>query len=99
MSLRTPPLPFTPELKTQLEDSGIKLDQKSIEFFALFCGGHRGVFIAAMHWVKSMQNGEGWEFDRTVEFVRCSYGNGDWKTDTEILFSVCETESRSAYQW
>ncbi|CAJ1376261.1 unnamed protein product [Effrenium voratum] len=32
----TPPLPFTPELKTQLEDSGIKLDQKSIEFFAIW---------------------------------------------------------------
>ena len=89
----TPPLPFTPELKTQLEDSGIKLDQKSIEFFALFCGGHRGIFIAAMHWVKSMQNGEGWEFDRTVELVRCSYGNGDWTTGTEILAFVRQSRA------
>ncbi|CAJ1354644.1 unnamed protein product [Effrenium voratum] len=72
---------------------GIKLDQKSIEFFALFCGGHRGIFIAAMHWVKSMQNGEGWEFDRTVELVRCSYGNGDWKTDTEILAFVRQSRA------
>ena len=89
----TPPLPRTPELKGQLEESGVRLDEKSIEFFALFCGGHRGIFIAAMHWVKSMQNGEGWEFDRTVELVRCSYGNGDWKTGTEILAFVRQSRA------
>ena len=84
----TPPLPFTPELKTQLEDSVASSWTRRAS-----CGGHRGIFIAAMHWVKSMQNGEGWEFDRTVELVRCSHGNGDWKTDTEILAFVRQSRA------
>ncbi|CAJ1454001.1 unnamed protein product [Effrenium voratum] len=89
----TPPLPGTLELKGQLEESGVRLDEKSIEFFALFCGGHRGIFIAAMHWVKGKQNGENWKFRRTVELVRSSYGNGDWVTDTEILALVRQSRA------
>ncbi|CAJ1413092.1 unnamed protein product [Effrenium voratum] len=81
----TPPLPRTPELKGQLEESGVRLDEKSIEFFALFCGGHRGIFIAAMHWVKSKQAGESWGFSQTVGFVRKSYDNGDWSSSDGIL--------------
>ncbi|CAJ1459047.1 unnamed protein product [Effrenium voratum] len=84
----TPPLPGTPELKGQLEESGVRLDEKSIEFFALFCGGHRGIFIAAMHWVKSKQAGESWGFSQTVGFVRKSYDKGDWDTGTGILAFV-----------
>ncbi|CAJ1457109.1 unnamed protein product, partial [Effrenium voratum] len=89
----TPPLPLIPGLKAQLKDSGIKLDEKSIKFLALFCGGHRGIFIAAMHWVKGKQNGESWEFKRTVELVRSSYGNEDWVTDTEILALVRQSRA------
>ncbi|CAJ1403098.1 unnamed protein product [Effrenium voratum] len=89
----TPPLPLIPGLKAQLKDSGVKLDEKSIKFLALFCGGHRGIFMAAMHWVKGKQNGDSWEFKRTVELVRSSYGNGDWVTDTEILAWVRQSRA------
>ena len=82
------PLPRTPELKGQLEESGVRLDEKSIEFLTLFCGGHRGIFIAAMHWVKSKQAGESWGFSQTVGFVRKSYDKGDWDTGAGILAFV-----------
>ena len=83
----TPPLSYTQELETQLEEAGVTLDQESIQFFTQFCGGHRGIFIAAMHWVKSKQTrGESWDFQQTVGFVRNSYGGGDWNcADNEIL--------------
>ncbi|CAE7896040.1 unnamed protein product, partial [Symbiodinium necroappetens] len=75
----TPPVPCPLDLKTQLEEGGIKLDEASIEFFTSFCGGHRGIFIAAMHWVKSKQNaGESWDFRKTVGCVRNSYNEGNW---------------------
>ena len=51
----TPPLSSTLELEEQLEEAGVGLDQKSIKFFMQFCGGHRGIFIAAMRWVQSKQ--------------------------------------------
>ena len=83
----TPPLPCTPDLKMQLEQSGVTLDRESIQFFTSFCGGHRGIFIAAMHWVKSKQNAvESWDFKKTVGCVRISYNEGNWNcADTELL--------------
>ena len=91
----TPPLPCNSELKKQLDESGIKLDEKSIEFFIQFCGGHRGIFIAAMHWVKSKQKaGESWDFRQTVGFVRDSYGTADWDgPDSEILGYLRQTRA------
>ncbi|CAJ1380520.1 unnamed protein product [Effrenium voratum] len=88
-----PPLSYTQELETQLEEAGVRLDQKSIQFFMRFCGGHRGIFIAAMHWVQSKQSkqskqrsGKGWDFRQTVGFVRNSYNGGDWDcASNEIL--------------
>ena len=83
----TPFLSYTQELETQLEEAGVRLDQKSIEFFMQFCGGHRGIFIAAMRWVQSKQSiGESWDFQKTVGSVRNSYAGGDWNcADEEIL--------------
>ena len=83
----TPPLPCTRDLKVQLQESGVKLDEESIEFFASFCGRHRGIFIAAMHWVKSKQNAaDSWNFRKTVGCVRNSYNKGNWSCpDTELL--------------
>eukprot|EP00435_Cladocopium_sp_Y103_P036016 s2563_g9.t1 len=91
----TPPLPCNSELKKQLDESGVKLDEKSIQFFTQFCGGHRGIFIAAMHWVKSKQkNGESWDFRQTWGFVRNSYGTADWDCpDTEILGYLRKTRA------
>ncbi|CAJ1461790.1 unnamed protein product [Effrenium voratum] len=88
-----PPLSYMQELETQLEEAGVRLDQKSIQFFMRFCGGHRGIFIAAMHWVQSKQSkqskqrsGKGWDFRQTVGFVRNSYNGGDWDcASNEIL--------------
>ena len=82
-----PPLPCSLDLKRQLEESGVKLDEESIDFFASFCGGHRGIFIAAMHWVKSKQNAvDSWSLRKTVGCVRNSYNEGSWNcADTELL--------------
>ena len=91
----TPPLTYTKELETQLKEAGVRLDQKSIEFFIHFCGGHRGIFIAAMHWVQSKQtSGESWDFKKTVGSVRNSYGTGDWNcADNEILGHLRESRA------
>ncbi|CAJ1356538.1 unnamed protein product, partial [Effrenium voratum] len=84
-------VPPTDECSEQAWKS--RLDQKSIQFFMRFCGGHRGIFIAAMHWVQSKQSkqskqrsGKGWDFRQTVGFVRNSYNGGDWDcASNEIL--------------
>ena len=84
----TPPLSYTKELGTQLKEAGVRLDQKSIEFFMQFCGGHRGIFMAAMHWVSLQQKGKMeviWGFAETVRLVRNSYANGDWNKADGIL--------------
>ena len=91
----TPPLSYTSELKEQLGEAGVKLDEKSIEFFIQFCGGHRGIFIAAMHWVNRSQNvDETWNFTRTVEKVRKSYGMGEWNCpQTDVLGALRESRA------
>ena len=92
----TPPLNFTSELREQLEEAGVRLDQKSIEFFMQFCGGHRGIFIAAMRWVQSKQRSglSRWAFRQTVGFVRNSYDGGDWDcAQTEILGYLRESRA------
>jgi len=61
-----------------------------------FCGGHRGIFIAAMRWVQSKQRSglSRWAFRQTVGFVRNSYGGGDWDcARTEILGYLRESRA------
>ena len=83
----TAPFSYTTDLEDQLKAAGVGLEKESIEFFIHFCGGHRGIFIAAMRWVQSKQTSdESWSFTTTVRSVRKSHGNGDWDcTDAEIL--------------
>ena len=92
----TPPLNSTSELREQLKEAGVRLDQKSIKFFIQFCGGHRGIFIAAMRWVQSKQRSgiSRWAFPQTVGFVRNSYDGGDWDcARTEILGYLRESRA------
>ena len=91
----TPPLNSTLELQEQLEEAGVRLEEKSIKFFIQFCGGHRGIFIAAMRWVQSKQrSGISWTFPQTVGFVRNSYDGGDWDcAETEILGYLRESRA------
>ena len=91
----TPPLSYKSDLQEQLKEAGVRLDRESIEFFIQFCGGHRGIFIAAMHWVQSKQtSGESWDFKKTVGSVRNSYGTGDWNcADNEILGHLRESRA------
>ena len=61
-----------------------------------FCGGHRGIFIAAMRWVQSKQRSglSRWAFRQTVGFVRNSYDGGDWDcARTEILGYLRESRA------
>ena len=91
----TLPLSYTKGLETQLKEAGVRLDQKSIQFFIHFCGGHRGIFMAAMHWVQSKQtSGESWDFKKTVGFVRNSYGTGDWNCARDEILGYLR-ESRA----
>ena len=92
----TPPLNSTSELREQLKEAGVRLDQKSIKFFIPFCGGHCGIFIAAMRWVQSKQRSgiSRWAFPQTVGFVRNSYDGGDWDcAKTEILGYLRESRA------
>eukprot|EP00438_Fugacium_kawagutii_P004511 Skav214450 [mRNA] locus=scaffold1870:44876:46909:+ [translate_table: standard] len=92
----TPPLNSTSELQEQLKEADVRLDKKSIKFFMQFCGGHRGIFIAAMRWVQSKQRSgiSPWAFRQTVGFVRNSYGGGDWDcAHTEILGYLRESRA------
>lgn len=52
------PLPNASELKEQLEEAGASLNVKSIKFLICFCGGHRGILMQAMQWVKIVQEAE-----------------------------------------
>lgn len=52
------PLPNASELKEQLEQAGASLNVKSIRFLICFCGGHRGILMQAMQWVKIVQEAE-----------------------------------------
>ena len=90
-----PPLSYKSDLQEQLKEAGVRLDRESIEFFIQFCGGHRGIFIAAMHWVKSNQtSGESWNVNKTVGVVRNSYSHGQWDCrDTEILGALKESRA------
>ena len=91
----TLPLSYTEGLETQLKEADVRLDQKSIQFFIHFCGGHRGIFMAAMHWVQSKQtSGESWDFKKTVGFVRNSYGTGDWNCARDEILGYLR-ESRA----
>ena len=78
-----------------MRQAGVRLDQKSIQFFIQFCGAHRGIFIAAMHWVKNKQtSGESWNFNETVGSVRNSHNNGRWDcSDAKILGILKESRA------
>lgn len=82
----TPPMPDARVLKEPLEKAGVALDVESILFFLHFCGSHRGIFIAAMRWVQSVQKdiGDGtiWTLGKTVGMVRDSHGEEDWGPNT-----------------
>lgn len=85
----TPPMPNASVLKAPLAKADIKLSVESIEFFLRFCGGHRGIFIAAMHWVLKRQGKEPegraeWNLGTTVGKVRSSFGEEDW-SEEQIL--------------
>ena len=83
----TPPVPETAdaldELVKGLNEAGVHLDARSVAFFLKFCGGHRSIYVAAMRWVKQMQDETShWAFRNTVAKVRASIGDGSWATGT-----------------
>ena len=91
----TPPVPETAdaldELVKGLNEAGVHLDARSVAFFLKFCGGHRSIYVAAMSWVKQMQDETSdWAFKDTVAKVRASIGDGSWATGT-ILGALAES--------
>ncbi|CAK9104299.1 unnamed protein product [Durusdinium trenchii] len=91
----TPPVPETEdaldELVKGLNEAGVHLDARSVAFFLKFCGGHRSIYVAAMRWVKQMQDETShWAFRDTVAKVRASISDGSWATGT-ILGALAES--------
>ena len=50
-----PPVPEGNTLVEPLDDAGVHLSADSVNFFMQLCGGHRGIFMRAMNWVKEEQ--------------------------------------------
>ena len=51
-----PPPPNSEDFSKQLEDAGVRLTPKAVDFFVKLCGGNRGILMHAMEWVYDCQN-------------------------------------------
>jgi hypothetical protein len=69
-----PPMPDSEELAMNLKEASVSLSVDSIRFFMKLCGGHRGIFMSAMDWVRQEQEEEDdrWDIDKSVTEVRAS---------------------------
>ena len=82
----TPPVPEPlDDVKKQLNEAGVRLDQSSVEFFMKLCGGHRSIFIAAMTWVRDEQKRDSWDFRTVVSKVQDSIATRDWSAEGTFL--------------
>ena len=82
----TPPVPDGfDDLRKQLKEADVRLDQSSVEFFWKLCGGHRSIFIAAMTWVREEQKGDSWDFRTVVSKVPDSIATRDWSAKGTFL--------------
>ena len=82
----TPPVPEPlDDVKKQLNEAGVRLDQSSVEFFMKLCGGHRSIFIAAMTWVRDEQKRDSWDFRTVVSKVQDSIATRDWSAKGTFL--------------
>ena len=81
-----PPVPEPlDDVKKQLNEAGVRLDQSSVEFFMKLCGGHRSIFIAAMTWVRDEQKRDSWDFRTVVSKVQDSIATRDWSAEGTFL--------------
>ena len=88
----TPPVPDgLDDLKKQLKEADVWLDQSSVKFFLKVCGGHRSIFIAAMKWVREEQKGEPWDFRTVVSKVQDSMATRDWSAEGKFLGALAES--------
>jgi hypothetical protein len=71
-----PPMPDSDELAMNLKEASISLAGDSVRFFLKLCGGHRGIFMSAMDWVRQEQEDkseeEEWDISKSVTEVRAS---------------------------
>ena len=88
----TPPVPDGfDDLRKQLKEADVRLDQSSVEFFWKLCGGHRSIFIAAMTWVREEQKGDSWDFRTLVSKVQDSSARRDWSAEGTFLGALAES--------
>jgi hypothetical protein len=96
-----PPLPDAATLAASLKDAAVFLSADSVGFFLKLCGGHRGIFMSAMAWVKEQQQqqqqpqqqqelGE-WNVVKSVTEVRASLAHGGW----DVGFLAALAKSRA----
>ena len=88
----TPPVPEPlDDVKKQLNEAGVRLDQSSVEFFMKLCGGHRSIFIAAMTWVRDEQKRDSWDFRTVLSKVQDSIATRDWSAKGTFLGALAES--------
>jgi hypothetical protein len=70
-----PPLPDATVLSASLKEADVSLSIGSVDFFMKICGGHRGIFMSAVVWVKEQQQSQEqaeWSVAKSVTEVRAS---------------------------
>ena len=86
-----PPMPDAKEaaeLAVSLKEADVSLSADSVLFFFKLCGGHRGIFMSAMEWVRQEQQPKAdkekeevklWDIGTSVAEVRASLANSATK--------------------
>jgi hypothetical protein len=90
-----PPLPDAATLAASLKDAAVFLSADSVGFFLKLCGGHRGIFMRAMAWVKEQQQQQQdlgcWDVVKSATEVRASLARGGW----DVGFRAALAKSRA----
>jgi hypothetical protein len=90
-----PPLPNAKVLSASLKDAAVFLQDDSVGFFLKLCGGHRGIFMRAMAWVKEQQQQQQdlgcWDVVKSATEVRASLARGGW----DVGFRAALAKSRA----
>jgi hypothetical protein len=90
-----PPLPNAKVLSASLKEARVFLQDDSVGFFLKLCGGHRGIFMRAMAWVKEQQQQQQdlgcWDVVKSATEVRASLARGGW----DVGFRAALAKSRA----
>ena len=83
----TPPMPDANVLVDQLAAANVYLSEDAVRFFLHLCGGHRGILMRAMEWVRMTQKGAAkpWTVAQAYGEVKMAWADGDWGCPDSFL--------------